>query len=207
MFPPLGESVLPTSEEMAYLGRVADKVALPAGAEAVVTEAEAEAKAGTEAKAETEAETEVVAEAAARAGAEAQPGGPRDRCQSRAHDWYLRLAHPTHWAHVVHGSVISRSRQPPAIPQHTRGSPRSLSSIEEGVSCAAAKLLTKEAPLVRKSRSSRALVSKLPTNSECASTRHSVARQARQQARKRAGGTDVGQVAVAIYKDKYKLYL
>ena len=51
MSPPVGESVLPTSEEMAYLGRVADKVALPAGAEAVVTEAEAEAKAGAAARA------------------------------------------------------------------------------------------------------------------------------------------------------------
>mmetsp|Transcript_37195 Transcript_37195/g.79251 ORF Transcript_37195/g.79251 Transcript_37195/m.79251 type:complete len:261 (+) Transcript_37195:618-1400(+) len=90
----------------------------------------------------------------------------------RKYDSNLRLAQPTHCSKLVQRSEASTSSTPPAMPQQTRGSPRSLSRMEEADSLALASAAGQPAPLSRKSSTSRALVSKLPTNSECARTRH-----------------------------------
>mmetsp|Transcript_57936 Transcript_57936/g.133097 ORF Transcript_57936/g.133097 Transcript_57936/m.133097 type:complete len:255 (+) Transcript_57936:170-934(+) len=88
------------------------------------------------------------------------------------YDSNLRRAQPRHSSHEHARPETSTSSQPPLVPQQTRGSPRSLSRIEDADSLALASAAAHAAPFSRKPSTSRGVVSKLPTNSECASTRH-----------------------------------
>mmetsp|Transcript_41847 Transcript_41847/g.104009 ORF Transcript_41847/g.104009 Transcript_41847/m.104009 type:complete len:274 (+) Transcript_41847:981-1802(+) len=88
------------------------------------------------------------------------------------YDSNLRRAHPTQSSHARALSSTITSRQPAAMPQCTRGSPRSLSRIVESDSLAARSAATHSPPLARNSATSDGVASKLPTNSEWARTRH-----------------------------------
>mmetsp|Transcript_46617 Transcript_46617/g.101313 ORF Transcript_46617/g.101313 Transcript_46617/m.101313 type:complete len:272 (-) Transcript_46617:1919-2734(-) len=90
----------------------------------------------------------------------------------RKYESNLRRAQPTHSSNVDDLSAMRTSSQPPAMPQQTRGSPRSLSRIAEVLSPARSSAMTHSLPLAKNSSTSRGVVSKLPTNSEWARTRH-----------------------------------
>mmetsp|Transcript_37306 Transcript_37306/g.102978 ORF Transcript_37306/g.102978 Transcript_37306/m.102978 type:complete len:210 (-) Transcript_37306:810-1439(-) len=81
-------------------------------------------------------------------------------------------AQPTQSSHAAARPSTSTSKQPADMPHVTRGSPRSLSRIVESDSLASLSWLTQSLPLARYSLTSCGVVSKLPTYSECASTRH-----------------------------------